>query len=90
MPKAAVSKEIKQQILKRIRDDGVPVAQAASEHGIKSNTVYTWLSKTVNAGGPSILEMAKLRRENQMLKELLGQITMEMSLEKKKNDRLQG
>lgn len=87
MPKVMVSKDIKEQILKRIRDDGVPVSQAASEHGIKSNTIYTWLSKTVNAG-PSILEMSKLRRENQMLKELLGQITMEMSLEKKKNERL--
>ena len=85
MSKTIVSKEIKEQILKRIRDEGVPVSQAAQEHGLKSNTVYTWLSKTVNAG-PSILEMAKLRRENQMLKELLGQITLEMSLAKKKNE----
>lgn len=85
MPKAVVSKDVKQQILKRIRDDGIPVSQVAQEHGLSNNTIYTWLSKAVNAG-PSILEMAKLRRENQMLKELLGQITLEMNLAKKKNE----
>lgn len=88
MPKGKpiVSKEVKEQILKRIRDEGIPVSQAASEHGLSTKTIYNWLGKGVTSG-PSILEMAKLRRENQALKELLGQITLEMSLAKKKNDR---
>jgi transposase-like protein len=88
MPKGkhVVSKEVKDQILKRIRDEGIPVAKAAEEHGISTGTIYNWLGKGVTSG-PSILEMAKLRRENQALKELLGQITLEMSLAKKKNDR---
>jgi transposase-like protein len=80
-----VSKEIKEQILKRIRDEGIPVSKVAAEHGIPTNTIYTWLSKTISQT-PSILEVARLRRENQLLKELLGQNALEMSVAKKKNE----
>lgn len=82
----SVSKEVREQILKRIRDEGVPVSQAATEHGLSTKTIYGWLGKGVTTA-PSILEMARLRRENQALKEMLGQITLDMSLEKKKNER---
>jgi len=81
----AVSQEVKDQILKRIREDGIPVAQAADEHGLKPRLIYQWISKGVNAP-PSILEISRLRRENQALKELIGELTLEMSLAKKKND----
>lgn len=87
MPKGqpAVSKEVKEQILKRVREQGVPVSQAASEHGLKPGVIYHWISKNVSAP-PSILEIAKLKRENQALKELIGQVTLEMTLAKKKAD----
>lgn len=80
-----VSQEVKDQILKRIREEGVSVAQAAEEHGIKPRVIYQWISKGVTAP-PSILEIARLRRENQALKEVIGELTLEMSLAKKKND----
>jgi len=85
MPKGypSVSREVKEQILKRIKEEGVPVTQAAQEHGLKSRTIYQWISRGVTAS-PSILEIAKLKRENQALKELLGELTLEMSLVKKK------
>ena len=35
---------------------------------------------------PSILEVARLKRENQALRELIGTLTLEMSLAKKKAD----
>lgn len=87
MPKEqpSVSKDVKEQILKRIKDDGVPVAQAASEHGLKPRVIYQWIKRQVVAP-PSILEVARLKRENQALKELIGEITMELRLEKKKAD----
>ncbi|HCJ66332.1 MAG TPA: hypothetical protein DHV62_03160 [Elusimicrobia bacterium] len=80
----SVSKEVKEQILKRIKEEGVPVIQAAQEHGLKPRTIYQWISKGV-VDRPSILEIARLKRENQALKELLGQIALEMNLEKKKS-----
>lgn len=80
-----VSQEVRDQILKRIREEGVSVAQAAEEHGIKPRVIYQWISKGVTAP-PSILEIARLRRENQALKEVIGELTLEMSLAKKKSD----
>ena len=87
MPKGhpAVSKEVKSQIIKRIKDEGISVTQASSEHGISTKTIYRWLSKGVIAP-PSVLEMSRLRRENQALKELIGELTLEMSAAKKKTD----
>lgn len=84
MPRKHVIKpEIKQQILERVKQGDKPISQIASEHGISSNTIYKWIGHNSNAS-PSLLEFAKLRKENQMLKELLGQITYEMSQTKKK------
>lgn len=87
MPKGkpVVSKEVKEQILKRIKEDGLPVAQVAEEHGIKPRLIYQWIARGVTSP-PSILEVSRLKRENQALKELLGEITLEMKLEKKKGD----
>lgn len=87
MPKGhpSVSADVKEQILKRIKEDGVPVRQLAEEHGLKPRTIYQWISKKVTAP-PSILEVAKLKRENQALKELIGELTLEMSMAKKKAD----
>ncbi|HVY67725.1 MAG TPA: transposase [Patescibacteria group bacterium] len=83
--KALVSKEVKEQVLKRIRDEGQPVAQVAAEHGLHVKTIYSWLNKQIT-GQPSILEVAKLKRENQALKQLIGQIMLDLELEKKKTD----
>ena len=87
MPKGhpVVSQEVKEQILKRIKEDGLPVAQAANEHWLKPRIIYQWISRGVTAP-PSILEISKLKRENQALKELIGELTLEMSLAKKKTD----
>lgn len=87
MPKGhpSVSKDVKEQILKRIKEDGIPVAQAAQEHGLKPKTIYGWIGRGVTSP-PSILEVAKLKRENQALKEYIGEITLELRLEKKKTD----
>jgi len=87
MPKGhpSVSKEVKDQIIKRIKEEGLPVSQVASEHGLKPRTIYQWIARGVTAP-PSILEISRLKRENQALKALIGQITLEMSLTKKKAD----
>jgi len=89
MPKTTVNKEVREQILKRVKDDGIPISQIASEHGITPRTIYQWISRSVTAP-PSVLEIGKLKRENQALKEMLGELTMELSLAKKKADDRQG
>lgn len=79
-----ISKEIKDQILKRVKEDGISVPEAASDHGISAKTIYNWLTKGV-AKQVSWLEHNKLRKENQELKALIGEITVELSKTKKKN-----
>jgi transposase-like protein len=72
-----IRKEIKEQILHRIKNEGIPVSQVASEHGISPKTVYTWLSAGVASTSVSILEVSRLRRENKVLMEMVGRLTME-------------
>lgn len=75
--------ELKDQILHRIKTEGISAAQAAKEHAIPVPTVYSWLSR--NAEIPSnILQINKLKRENEDLKRLLGQ-AMLMNERSKKN-----
>lgn len=79
-----ISSEIKEQILHRIRTEGVSAAQAAKEHGISNATVYAWLRRST-ALPSNILQLNKLRRENEELKRLLGQ-AMLMNERSKKNN----
>lgn len=79
-----VSADVKKQIIERLKNDGISVAQLADEHGLSGRTIYGWLSKGA-AALPTWLELNKLKRENQALKELLGKITYEMSMAQKKS-----
>jgi len=78
-----VSHDVKTQILERIKKEGAPVPDIAQEHGIHPSTIYNWMAKGVNAP-PGILELSRLKKENQMLLELIGKLTVEVSAEKKK------
>ena len=79
-----ISKEIKAQILGRIKNDGVSVAQASEEHGVSTKTIYGWLTKGVSEQ-PSWSELNRLRKENQQLLQLVGEITVKLSTAQKKH-----
>lgn len=81
--KQIIAKEIKDQIIDRIKNRGINVSQAGQEHGISTNTIYTWLSKKTE-GGPGIFEIAKLKKENKELRELVGELTLQISKSQKK------
>ena len=86
MPKGhpKVSKEVRDQIIKRIKDEGVGVTQAASEHGLSVKTIYNWLGKGVTAP-PSVIELSRLKRENQTLNEIIGRLTVKLTMAEKKD-----
>lgn len=79
-----VAREVKEQILNRIKNEGVPIAEAATEHGVSEKTIYGWLRKKVE-GYPVMSDVLKLKRENTALKELVGEITLKLSETQKKN-----
>jgi transposase-like protein len=83
MKKQTVAPEIKDQIINRIKNEGVSVGQAAKDHGIPETTIYTWIARKVE-GFPTLAENLKLRKENDQLKILLGEITLKLSETQKK------
>ena len=86
MPKKQyrVAPEVKADILKRVKEDGVSVAEAAKEHGLSESTIYTWLG-TGAAGSPSWAEYAKLKRERDELLRVVGELTVKLSTAQKKS-----
>jgi transposase len=77
-----ISNEIKEQVLNRIKNEGVSVSNAAKDHGISTHTIYKWLGG--GAKPVSVLEYNKLKKENERLKQLLGEITLKLSLDEKR------
>ncbi len=78
-----ISKEIKEQIINRIKNDGISVTQVAEDHGVSTKTIYLWLGNKAR-GSVSILTHNKILKENQQLKEIIGELTIKMSVEAKK------
>ncbi len=83
MAKHRITPEVKEQIINRVKNEGVSIGQAAEEHGLDDSTIYKWLGRKVE-GIPSVLEYAKLRRENEELLRLVGLMTLKLSEAQKK------
>lgn len=81
--KYKVAPEVRQQFIERIKNEGLSVSQAAKDAGVSETTVYGWLGKGAESV-PSILELAKLNRENKELLELVGELTLKLSAAQKK------
>ena len=83
MKKHRIALEIKEQIINRIKNEGVSVSQAAKEHGVSEQTIYAWVGAKTE-GGPSIMELTKLRKENDELLRLVGWMTLKLNESQKK------
>ena len=74
-----IAPEIRAEILDQIRNQGVRVSEAAHKHGVSTRTVYQWLKSTVIDSDRSlILEINRLKKENEQLYSLLGRATAEL------------
>lgn len=83
MRKHKIAPEVKEQIISRIKNEGVSVSQAAKDHGVSEQSIYAWIGAKVD-GGPSVMEIAKLRRENDELLKLVGLLTLKLNESQKK------
>jgi transposase-like protein len=66
-----VSADLKEKVLLDIKN-GMKVSEVALQNGVTVKSIYRWLRGQADNTGTSSLEIAKLRRENQELKELVG------------------
>lgn len=74
--------DLKSDILRRVKEEGIPVSQAAKDHGIHESTIYSWLTKGAS-GSPSFAEFARISRQNKELLELVGELTLKLSTAQK-------
>lgn len=73
----------KDEIITRIRDQGMSVSAASAQYQLSSKTIYAWLREGVVDGNRNlILENNKLKKEIEQLYKLLGRATAEMQRSK--------
>lgn len=85
MPKGVViDSKVKSEIIVKIRDEGMAVVEASNKYGIGRTAIYTWLRDgVVNSSASLILELNRVKKENEQLYNLLGRATVEMKKLKK-------
>ncbi len=76
--------DVKADIIRRIKEERIPVAQAAKEHGVSEATIYTWIGDRAK-GAPTWSEFSKLKRERDELLRIVGVLTVNLSTAQKKS-----
>ena len=77
-----IPKEIRKEIIEKVKL-GEKVSNLSVQYGLSSKTKYGWLSKESGEDFVSVIKYNKLKRENEELKKLIGEITLEMNIKKK-------
>lgn len=76
-----IPKQTKEEIILKIKN-GETVAQISNQYGFSPKTIYGWLKVQVKPE-TSLIEINKLKRENEELKRIIGLITLELERGKK-------
>ena len=82
-PYKPIPAETREAILRRIKEGGETANHVAKETGICPKTVYYWLSKETTKSGVSWSEHNRLKRENEQLKAIVGELTLGLKRTKK-------
>jgi transposase-like protein len=82
MQRKIIPAEIKTEVLAKVKS-GEKVLALADQYGISDKTIYTWLRQSTLEPVVSVVQYNKLKRENEELKKLVGEISLTLSLGKK-------
>ncbi|MCC6323604.1 transposase [Candidatus Nomurabacteria bacterium] len=74
--------DLRNQILDRVKTSGKSIAEISNEHGIGKTTIYEWLREST--GGTPQRDLIKLEKENKELKQIIGELTVELGIAQKK------
>jgi len=77
-----IAKEIKTEIISKVKN-GERVVELARQYGVSDKSIYTWLHKDTGDQVVSIVQYNRLRRENDELKKLIGELSLKLSLGEK-------
>ncbi len=76
--------ETRNEIVAKIRDEGMTVTEAARQYNIATSAIYAWMRDgVVNSSTSLILENNRLKKEIEQLYNLLGRATVELKKSKK-------
>ena len=78
-----IASEVKAEILAKVKS-GEPVTALSQQYGVSYQSIYSWL-KGKALGTVSLLEYNRLKNENRQLKEIVGVLSLELEITKKKN-----
>ena len=81
MTHKAIRVEIKQEILKSVKE-GTTVREASERYGVSTKAIYRWLNLGA-AKSSETLELSRLKRENEALKSILGDLVYQQELKKR-------
>ena len=79
----SLTTEQRDQIIKRVTDKGERVPDLAREYGVSNKIIYNLLKNKANQH-QAVIELAKLKRENEALISIIGQLVADSKLGKKK------
>jgi transposase-like protein len=79
----SLSENQKLAIIKRVSDNGERVPDLAKEYNVVPKTIYNLLKNKANQH-QAVLELSKLKRENEALISIIGSLVAENRLGKKK------
>lgn len=74
--------DVKEYILKKVKEGSKTVKEIASEHGLSVKTIYNWVGS--KSGGLSDGPNIKLQKENQILKQLVAELSLKIREGEKK------
>ena len=78
-----IPKEIKEQVLARIKNGGINANKVANDDGISPKTVYGWLTKEAGKTDCNIIEFNRLKRQTAGLYQIIGKLTAEIDKQKR-------
>lgn len=85
--KQTISKDLKEQILARVREGKETVADIARQHGVNPNTIYNWISRNGMIAGSPLLELSRAKKEILFLKQIIGNLVLDLERGKKSGHR---
>lgn len=77
-----IPKEIKQEILAKVKA-GEKVVDLGRRYAVSDKSIYTWLHQDTGDTVVSIVQYNRLKRENEELKRLIGELSLKLSLGEK-------
>src|SRR5438046_3188097 len=73
-----IAKEIKNEILAKVKE-GEKVTDLAKQYAVSDKSIYTWLHLETGDQVVSPVQYNRLKRENEELKKLIGELSLKLS-----------